>query len=40
MDFIYTEGTLERGFERCRDYIKEGKMDEARDIDISTLDLA
>jgi hypothetical protein len=32
MDFIYTEGTLERGFERCREFIKQGKLDEARDI--------
>ena len=32
MQFIYTEGTLERGFEKCRDYISQGKMDEARDI--------
>ena len=32
MDFIYTEGTLERGFEKCREFIKQGKMDEARDI--------
>ena len=31
MDFIYTEGTLERGFEKCREYLKQGKMDEARD---------
>ena len=23
MEFIYTEGTLERGFERCRDYISQ-----------------
>ena len=32
MEFIYTEGTLERGFEKCREFIKQGKMDEARDI--------
>ena len=32
MDFIYTEGTLERGFERCREFIKQGKLDEARDV--------
>ncbi len=32
MEFIYTEGTLERGFEKCRELIKQGKMDEARDI--------
>lgn len=32
MEFIYTEGTLERGFEKCRDLIKKGQLDEARDI--------
>ena len=32
MDFIYTEGTLERGFEKCRELIKKGQLDEARDI--------
>lgn len=32
MEFIYTEGTLERGFEKCRELIKKGQLDEARDI--------
>ena len=32
MDFIYTEGTLERGFEKWRELIKKGQLDEARDI--------
>jgi len=32
MQFIYTEGTLERGFEKCRELIKKGEMDKARDI--------
>ena len=31
MEFIYTEGTLERGFEKCRELIKKGEMDKARD---------
>ncbi len=31
MNFIYKEGLLENGFDRCREYINQGEMDKARD---------
>jgi|TARA_B100001094_G_scaffold200039_1_gene194111 hypothetical protein len=31
MNFTYKEGLLEKGFNRCRQYIDEGELDKARD---------
>ena len=32
MKFTYTEGTLEKGFNKCKEMISQGEMDKARDI--------
>lgn len=32
MEFIYVEGTLEKGFNKCRELLSQGKRDEVRDI--------
>ena len=32
MEFIYKEGLLTKGYERARNLVSEGKLDEARDV--------
>jgi hypothetical protein len=32
MEFIYTEGTLEKGFNKCRELLSQGETDKVRDI--------
>lgn len=32
MEFIYKEGLLTNGYERARNLVNEGKLDEARDV--------